>query len=332
MNRPFYVLREAADGGGAGGGGGGAADGAGGASGGQSGAAGGAAGGGQASGSDSPWFSQWIKPDGALNHAALDKAPDTFKESRKTLERYGKIDDVLHAFDNQRRIISLKGLLPLREGATEAEKAAHKADVRKFYAIPETPEGYGFKRPDNVPEDVWNQEFAQSMAKVMHENDIPPSAAKALFDAWNGYQGQAIQALEQTEQQQAAERLQEANAKLDQAFGVRRPAMEQLAVRGALAAGIDPNSDTFKNNPDVIIAMASVARLIGEDKLPRETGGAGGGMDAKAEYEAMHRDPSNRLFPAMQAMARGESHPLAAEAIRRRDFLAEQIATRQRSS
>lgn len=326
ITAPYRLFDEA--GGGEGGqGGGGSAAGSQGAGNAQGGAAGG---GGQSGVPTTQWFSQWIKADGGLDHTALDKAPEQFKESKNNLSRFNKFDDLIHAYDNQRKIISLKGLLPLRAEATEAEKAAHKQDVRKYFGVPDNPEGYGFKRPDNVPEENWSQEFVDTMAKVMHEHDVPPTAAKALFESWQKVQGEAFSALEQTQEQQAAERLQQSNAKLDQAFGVRRPAMEQLAVRGALAAGLDPNSDAFKNNPDVIVAMSAVARMLGEDKLPRPEGGPGGGLDAAAEHKAMHSDPSNKYYPAMVAMARGESHPLQQEAIRRRDFLAEQIAARQR--
>lgn len=274
--------------------------------------------------SSGAWHSSWIKPDGAFDHQALDKLPDTFKDSKATLARYGKIDDLIQAFENQRRIISVKGLLPLRGEATDAEKQAHKNDVRKFFGVPEKPEGYGIKKPEGVQDGYWSQEFADEMAKVFHEHDLSPAQAKAIVEGWTKYQTDAIGALEAHESQTAAQRLADNNAKLDQAFGVRRPQMEQLAVRGALAAGLDPNSDTFKQNADVIIAMANVARSLGEDKLPRPEG-TPGGSDVKAEYTAMHQDPANQYY----AILRNPAHPRYAEACKRREFLAEQIARLQ---
>jgi len=82
----------------------------------------------------------------------------------------------------------------------------------------------------------------------------------------------------------------------------------------------------------MVIAMANVARLLGEDKLPRPEGAPGAGMDAEAEYKAMHSDPSHRYFPAIQAAAKGQMHPLAHEAMQRRQFLAEQIANKRQRS
>lgn len=280
-------------------------------------------------GTGTPWFTSWLRNDGTLDATALDKLPDTAKDLKGHLGLFQKFDDFITSTGNLRRVASLKGLTPLRAEATDAEKAAHKTEVRKFFGVPDKPEGYGFKRPDSVPEDMWDDGFAQTMAKAMHDADVPPATAKALFDSYQKYMGEAITAAQGAEQTGAATRLQEMNAKLDGAFGIRRPAMEQLAVRGALAAGLDPNSDAFKNNADVVIALANVARQLGEDKLPRPEGAPGAGLDAEAEYRAMHGDPSNRYYPAIQAMAKGQQHPLAHEAMQRREFLATQIAQRR---
>ena len=280
-------------------------------------------------GNGQPWFGSWIKPDGSFDHAALEKLPDNFKDAKPTLQRYGKIEDLVQAFDNQRRIISLKGLTPLRSNATDAEKQAWRQDYRKFVGAPDKPEGYTdvVKRPDSVPEEHWSQEFADHMAKIFNDSDLSAAQAKSIVDGWSKFQQDAFKALETHEQQTAAQRLQENNAKLDQAFGMRRPAMEQLAVRGALAAGVDPNSDAFKNSPDMIIAMARVASMLGEDKLPRPEG-APGGADVEAEYQAMHNDPGNRYYNIL----RNSAHPQYKEALQRRDFLAEQIARNKAAS
>lgn len=333
MIRPHFPLMDAASGGdgaGSGGGGSGGAQGAGNAQGGAA-AAGAGTGGAQGGAQNgntatlgTAWWQNWVKPDGSFDHAAIDKAPDAIKPLRDTLGRFTKFDDLIDSYGHQRKMLSGKGLLPIRPDATEAEKAAHRDTLRKLQGVPAKPEDYGLQRPAEMDEGLWDEEFASSMAKVMHEADFSPAQAQAVFKAWNEYITKTVQATEGDQSKAAQAKLQEDNAVLDREFGLNRPQMERLAVRGALSGGLDPNSDLFKE-PHVRILCARFARMVSEDKLVAHPDGQGGMQTAQQQLDDMMNNKANPL----NAPLWDNGHPMHEQAKQRFDVLTRQVGEEQ---
>lgn len=46
--------------------------------------------------------------------------------------------------------------------------------------VPDKAEGYGFAKPDNIPDDLWSQEHADKWAGLLKQHNIPKSSAEAL--------------------------------------------------------------------------------------------------------------------------------------------------------
>jgi hypothetical protein len=320
MNQPFCGLWDEIPAGGRGGGGGSAivaaAAGAG--------ATGGAAAAAAGSVVQPPWFSNWLKPDGSLDHAALDKAPDRIKAEAASLKVFGKFDDFVDQLSHQRKLLSGKGLQPLRADASEPEKQAFRDHLRKLQGVPDDPKAYGFdQRPESVPADMFDPKFAETMAVAFHKAGVPPGAAKELFESYNGYVVAAVREAQAAEAAAAEQKLKEDHAKLDKAWGIQRPRMEQMAVRAMIAAGQDVNSDVMKI-PEVAILAATFGGMVSEDRLP-PINGAAGGQTAKEQFESLTNNPSNPLYAALWNPA----DPQHTRAVQVRDRLAEQLSAEQ---
>lgn len=108
--------------------------------------------------------------------------PDLQQE--KTLEKFKGVDGLAKSYveleKDASRLRNAKGVIVPGENAKpEDVDAFHKAIGR-----PDTPEDYGFTKPDNLPEGVvWDDERMAAYAKVFHANGIPKAAAHAIIQA-----------------------------------------------------------------------------------------------------------------------------------------------------
>lgn len=200
-----------------------------------------------------------------------------------------------------------KALAPLPEGASPEAKAERNKLMAQLNNVPEKPEGYGFKRPENIPESQWNQPYVDGIAGILHKHNVSPEAAKELmeFDAKHaGTIGeQSAQAIAKAE---AAE-----VAKLKETFGADMPKQMDLAVRGARTLGMDPLDPIFKNASAVIMA-AKFASMISEDRLVSgEPTPANAGMDDRAKALDIVNNTANPLNQAYHK----QDHPRHAEAV-----------------
>lgn len=194
---------------------------------------------------------------------------------------------------NMSNLAGKKALAPLPENATPEAKAERQKLMMSLNNVPEKPEGYGFKRPDNVPESQWNQEYVDGIAGILHKHAISPAAAKELMEfdqAHAGKMGQATQAQVEAAQQAEAKALKDA-------FGADYAKQVDLAVRGAKTVGLDPNDPIFGNHK-VVVAMAKFAALVSEDRLISGESNANAGMDDRAKALDIVNNPANPLHKA----------------------------------
>lgn len=212
------------------------------------------------------WAHNWLKPDGSLDHTAFDKAPDEFKAFRKDVERYKTVDEYLKGQRERDALLGKKGIVdPLPSNATEAQKAERAALLRRVNGVPEKAEGYGLAKPQDLPDQFWNNEFASEVAKAMQEEAVSPSAAKRLFDLNLKYTQASIKA------QQEAEKAWFANQdKLARdVAGKEGMSMEDAMKYAQLAGrkfGVAADNPILKN-ASALLALARVGRLLGETSL-----------------------------------------------------------------
>lgn len=268
-----------------------------------------------------PFWNGYFRTDGTLDRSRLDKLPDELKDARPFLERLKSPDDLFKSYVHAQKLVREKGLTPLREGASEAEIAEHRATLAKINGVPEKPEGYGIKRPDDVPESVWDQSYTDAMSKLLHKHALPPAAVQELVAEHTKLQMAALEKAEQSAALEESKLIEQEQAKLKGEFGLLYDRKIQDAVRGAKWLGIDIHDPIFKN-ASMVIAAAKVADRIKEaSHVDGQGAGAEGAPSPAAEITAMTSDPKHKFYNAL----RDPNNPLHTYAIEHRRKLARQM-------
>jgi len=212
------------------------------------------------------WAKTWVKEDGSYDHAALEKAPDDIKALSRELANFKNQDDFLKSVRELRAMASRKGIVePLPANATDAERKERSELIRRAVGAPDKPEGYGFKKPDDIPDWAWNAEFATSMATIAHKHGASPELMRDLMGGQVDFAKKAII------QQDAAVKAEDARQdKLirDTAAreGLSYDQAAEFAKRAGLRFGIATDNPIMKH-ASVMMALARVGKLLGEDKL-----------------------------------------------------------------
>jgi hypothetical protein len=225
-----------------------------------------------------PAFS-WVNPDGTFvadwhKAAAL---PDTFAKF-KTVADLGKSYSSLEAKLGAEKI-------PLPKTPDDKEGWAAVWDR---LGRPPTPDDYGLKRPDALPEAFWNADGAKDFANAAHELGLTKTQVETLF-AWQTRQ--TLTALHAQETTAAATR--DANvAALQKELGPRYHATLGLAKRILEQAGVDTANSSYAQDPVVIKLAAAYGEAIGE----RAPVGIGNSVKPQAtldeELSAIEKDPA----------------------------------------
>lgn len=239
--------------------------------------------------SSDPWAIADPKT-GAFAQGWTDRLPEELKPAAADFQKYPDLPTFLKSAWSAKQLVGKKmeGVKVPGEGATAEEISA----FRKSLGIPEKPEDYGVKKPDQLPEGVqWNEEKAAELVKLAHENNITPKALNALM-AWNMdtnaknvAEGRAKLAAD------AKAKLDGEKKKLADAWGHESQAKANLATRAAITIGLDPKSELF-NSADFVMALARVGELISEDKLV-SAGAVTQLQDKRAQAMDVMKNPSN---------------------------------------
>lgn len=221
------------------------------------------------------WAREWLKPDGSLDHKAFEKAPEALRPMAQDLSRYKTWDEFLSGHRELASMAGKKGLVePLSPTATQAQKDERSALLRKVNGAPEKAEGYGLARPPEVPEDMWDQAYADTIAKIAHTHGLPPAALKDLAAAELKY---AQTQVEENKRQQVEwfngqdKLIRDSLGKegLDFVKG------KDLAERAGRKFGVDPANPLMKN-ASVFMLLSRIGRMMSEDTLVQgDTGGLG---------------------------------------------------------
>ena len=213
-----------------------------------------------------PWFKGWVKDDGSLNAESYARLPENLKGlASGDLKNAKSIDDVLTKLGSLSTLAGRKALAPLPAGASPEDIAAHSLVMRAVNGVPEKPEGYGFRRPDDLPEQAWNDGHAQAAAKIMHEGNVPPAVAAKLMQLQAATVKENIQDQEkyavdffkgQDDTFRAA--LQKDGLDYDKTLG--------LVNRVALQYGMKPDNVLLKN-AEVRMMLHQVGQAMGEAKF-----------------------------------------------------------------
>lgn len=243
-----------------------------------------------------------LNDDGTFGQGYLDQFPS---EQLGIFNKYGNDPvKVGQALVSSQQLIGRKLGIPA-PGADEATVAA----FREQNGIPQSPEGYNFSPPDNLPEGVeWDQEtLTGKYAPVFHEIGLAPWQAERLIQANLAVEGERAAAMAASAESVQAAQIKAQDEILTAAFGAEKDAKIASAQRVALTAGVDMDDPEIGNNAKVIQAFAKIGALIGEDELVAATV-----AQTSHSYAAQAKDiMTNPNNPENAAYARGEADVVA---------------------
>ncbi len=138
---------------------------------------------------------------------------------------------------------------------------------------PATPGDYNFKRPDDIPEEHYNEDFAKAAQELMHKEGFSKKQAQAIFD----FNNTAVAALIKQQGMDNDEVIANADAKLNEAFGNAKP--QKLHLAGiAFEKAVGDNAELrersgqkFGNDPDFLQIMASLGSKFAESRAITDT-------------------------------------------------------------
>lgn len=179
-----------------------------------------------------------------------------------------------------------QAILPPNEKSTPEEIAA----FRKALGVPDSPEGYGIAKPQDLPEGVsWDDNVAKSVAEVAHKHNIPAAAMQELVKLDLQRAAQQNEAAAQMIHQQ----LETGRQELQRVYGENLQTKIDLAKRAAATEGIDPSSQGFLD-PNVVKLVVGLAEKISDDRLVE--GNAISTSSGKARAKDIQTNPANPLY------------------------------------
>lgn len=191
---------------------------------------------------------------------------------------------------------------------TLIEKPAEGQDVSEWlrkngdtFGIPEAPDKYDIKPPENWPKDAtWDADFEAEARKIAHEEGIPGKALQRMTDLYAGKVTAMLSGAE-SELQSATSAMM---ADLQKDWGDQMPAKISLAQQasGVLAEKIGMDSDQLQNLTAVLSAktgdantirlFAKIGEMLGED--------AAGGLNAPGGNLAMTPEAARAKIEEMK--------------------------------
>jgi hypothetical protein len=172
------------------------------------------------------------------------------------------------------------------DDASDADKQVWNDYIRNQLGVPEKPEGYGWEKPEDIGDDMWNQEEMGTFADILHKGNVSPETAKELFDAYTGGLRNAPEQIEaQVAQQLAVER-----DKLNAEYGMEADKMIAHATEAANLLGVSPEeAQRIGQTAEGIKLLARMKNTVTGDVTSntQSTNGMTNGGSSNYEEQAM---------------------------------------------
>lgn len=208
-----------------------------------------------------------------------------------TLRKYGSPEEAYKGLINAQRMIGQKqvGLVAPGEHATDEERSAFQAELRKLSGVPDSADGYGLK-----VEGVGDEELG-SLLEFAHGHGMNPAQVEGLIKYAQDAQAAEAKAVEQ--------RQADDMAALEQEWGDKFSAnMERL---GLVPGVIDQSGELGKflessggmKNPLVLKALHTISEMMGESKWVEGTKRTAPGGLTREKLESMMLDKRYKEGP-----------------------------------
>lgn len=205
----------------------------------------------------------------------------------KFLDSENPVQEMAKSLLEAQKMVGQKRIGVPDENSTDEQRA----EFFKALGVPDDAEGYGFEKPEDMPEELYNAEHAAKWAGILKENNIPKSAADALREEM------FKEGLEM--QQQSVASLNEA---LDKSFGDKKAVVSKeigelmkTAIPDAELRETIQNSLNSEQTPAFALALGHVLQHMKKTYgLSDVNTGDGGGNSGKTVGEL--RDEAQKLM------------------------------------
>lgn len=190
------------------------------------------------------------------------------------------------------------------KGYPDVADSHRMATFRAMVGLPDSAEQYSLPRPEDTPDEIWDDQLAAALAQVAYEYGIPSRAMEALTQRYAGESRHMLDACHAAEQQA----LQQADAELQAEWG--RSYDDNMRTIGDfmmhLGQECGVNVQELVENP-ALRANADFARLMlaAASKLEEAPLRTGSPTNGKDEAHRIAHDPNHPLHEAYMRT----SHP-----------------------
>lgn len=260
-------------------------------------------------GTSTPYYRGLYGEDGTIDKKAWDRLPEHLKGHKEAFSQHGSMDALLTYTANLASLAGKKGLAPLPANAPDHVKAERSKLLREINGAPDKPEGYAVKRPEQVPEGMWSDEYANGVVGILHRHNASPDLVNELIGFDGNHAAKMLELAKTGKEQQETAHMAEQVKALETALPNQAERSKALttARRAALTVGLDPDKNPIFKSADAVLAFAKLGSYLSEDKLVSGDGGdplTGGGNDF-AKAQDILSNPDNAQHKAY----RDASHP-----------------------
>ena len=189
-------------------------------------------------------------------------------------------------------------------GYPDTADAARMAAFRASVGLPPKAEEFTLERPQNTPDELWDENLVNQLSGVAYEYGVPPKAMAALAERYTAENRRFLERC----QQENAEAVARADATLQQDWGTayeqNMQTIERFLHTMGERAGVNvqqlAENPALRANPDFARLMLEAAGLM--DEAPLHTGQQ---TDQKKEAHRIAHDPTHPLHEAYMRT----SHP-----------------------
>ncbi len=225
--------------------------------------------------------------------------PDAYKD-KPWAKDFKSQEDVFKSLESAQALIGRPKFGVPNDKATPEERAAFFKEL----GVPDDAKGYGFKKPDNVPDDQWDTKGEEKWAGLMKQHNVPAPVANALRD----------EMIKETLELHA-NTTKTLNDAMDKVFGDQKTAvgkevgeyMKKAIPDAALRAQIEKNVGS-KETPAFALALGQVVQYFKKTYGLADTNSGDGGdgtggksikemraeatkmMSSEAYTNTMHKD------------------------------------------
>lgn len=233
-------------------------------------------------------FRSVLDESGAFKQGWHEALPDDLKPYAGSLGKYPNVTELLRGLGNAQKLIGQRGNQSLKPPGADATPE-QLAEWRKVIGVPDDPNGYGIKKPDQLPEGVdWNDEEAAAFGKLAHELNLTPAQAQKLMEYDLARSGKMVS----SSQAKIESFIKEQREALQKEWGDKFQNNVSRALKAAELLGLDPKDAEIGNSAKMIKALAAAAELMTEDKFVGSDK-VGLGLTGADQAEDIRRNPAN---------------------------------------